>query len=45
MKTLFHVLGKRSEHNRPDRDDYLAMQLENLDPGLSRLSFFKLSAA
>ena len=33
MKTLFHVLGKRSEHNRPDRDDYLDMHLDNLDPG------------
>ena len=32
MKTLFHVLGKRSEHNRPDRDDHLDMDLDNLDP-------------
>ncbi|GAU89625.1 hypothetical protein RvY_02155 [Ramazzottius varieornatus] len=41
MKTLFHVLGKRSEHNRPDRDDYLDMHLENLDPTFAPFAPFQ----
>lgn len=32
MKTIVHSLGLRNVHRRNDRDQFLEMQLENLDP-------------
>ena len=31
--TLFHVLGRYHEHQRPDRDEYVMVQWNNIEEG------------
>ena len=31
---LFQVLGRYYEHQRPDRDSYIQVLLENIEPGI-----------
>ncbi|OQV24989.1 hypothetical protein BV898_01197 [Hypsibius exemplaris] len=41
MKYLVHVLGLRSEHNRPDRDRFINVFPENISPELQSLDLLK----
>ena len=41
MHELLHVLGFYHEHQRPDRDKYVSINLDNIDPSkYSRWIFF-----
>ncbi|CAL8084016.1 unnamed protein product [Orchesella dallaii] len=41
---LLHALGFHHEHNRPDRDNFITIQWDNIRPGL-RTQFYKSSAS
>ena len=34
VRDLFHTLGRYHEHQRPDRDDYVTINWENIKPGI-----------
>ena len=40
--TLFHVLGRYHEHQRPDRDQYIKVQWNNIREGNLHLSWQSL---
>lgn len=39
---IFHALGRFHEHNRPDRDDYVHINWENIQPG--QLNLYQFAA-
>lgn len=38
---LLHVLGLFHEHTRPDRDDYVEVLWENIEPGMGKIIAMK----